>query len=207
MSVTVPSDQRPPWRKALSWCKILCKDLSAYVANHIICHIPIHALRLLYYKHVMGWRVGKRSHIHERLRLLAYPQEDCVVVGDNVCIGMDMFLAGPGLDGENARLIIGDNVNIAMYVHILTGGHTLAPDSSFEARFTPTIIEDHAVIFARSTIVMCKIGRGAVVLPGSVVVKDVPPFAIVGGAPAKIVGMREPQQDPSYLLDWHWRFH
>ena len=37
----------------------------------------------------------------------------------------------------------------------------------------------------------CNIGEGAVVAAGVVVTKDVPPFAIVGGIPAKIIGERQ----------------
>ena len=36
-----------------------------------------------------------------------------------------------------------------------------------------------------------KIGKGAVVASNAVVTKDVPPYAIVGGVPAKIIGQRE----------------
>ena len=36
----------------------------------------------------------------------------------------------------------------------------------------------------------CKIGRGAVVGAGSVVSKDIPPYAVVVGSPAKIIGVK-----------------
>lgn len=198
---------RPWWRKSLSWLRMLFVDVRVYIANHIICHIPSHAVRLAYYRRALGWNVGRATHIHERMRMLSYPGKGYVRIGDHVCIGADFFLGGVGFN-EQARFEVGNNVNIAMYVHVLLGGHNHATDGNFEMVIKrPTVIEDHAVIFARSTIIMCRIGRGAVVLPGSMVVKDVPPFAIVGGVPARIVGMREPQQDPTYRLDWHWRFH
>ena len=45
------------------------------------------------------------------------------------------------------------------------------------------------------------LGRGAVVAAGSVVTKDVAPLMIVGGVPAKPIGMRDPDATV-YQLDW-----
>ncbi|WP_336961458.1 ATP-grasp domain-containing protein [Sphingobium aquiterrae] len=52
------------------------------------------------------------------------------------------------------------------------------------------------------------IGHGAVVAAGALVVKDVPPFAIVGGAPAKVIRYRFDQATIARILDvaW-WRYH
>ena len=49
-----------------------------------------------------------------------------------------------------------------------------------------------------------KICDGAVVLAGAVVVKDVPPFAIVGGVPAKVIGYRYDEETIKFLLDYKW---
>jgi len=52
------------------------------------------------------------------------------------------------------------------------------------------------------------IGYGAVVAAGAVVVKDVPPFAIVGGSPAKIIKYRFDETTIARILEmaW-WRYH
>lgn len=43
-------------------------------------------------------------------------------------------------------------------------------------------------------IARCYIGDGAVIAAGAIVTKDVPPFAVVGGSPAKVIKMIE-QED------------
>ena len=48
------------------------------------------------------------------------------------------------------------------------------------------------------------IGDGAIIAPGSVVTKDVPPYAIVGGNPAKVIKMRFPDTIISKLLEVRW---
>jgi acetyltransferase-like isoleucine patch superfamily enzyme len=48
------------------------------------------------------------------------------------------------------------------------------------------------------------IGDGAVVLARSVVTKDVPPYAIVGGMPAKIIKYRYDEETRNFLLKFKW---
>lgn len=48
------------------------------------------------------------------------------------------------------------------------------------------------------------IGDGAIIAAGAVVVKDVPPYAIVGGVPAKLIRYRFCESDISLLLKMRW---
>jgi acetyltransferase-like isoleucine patch superfamily enzyme len=49
-----------------------------------------------------------------------------------------------------------------------------------------------------------KIGDGAIVAAGAVVTKDIPPYAIVGGIPAKIIRYRFEPEKIQYLLNSKW---
>ena len=58
------------------------------------------------------------------------------------------------------------------------------------------IIEDDVWIGARVIILKgTRIGRGAIIAAGAVVVKDVDPYTIVGGVPARVIGQRFNEED------------
>lgn len=63
------------------------------------------------------------------------------------------------------------------------------------------IVDDDVWIGYRTTILSgVHIGQGAVIAAGSVVVKDVPPYAIVGGVPAKVIKYRAGKEVIEQLL-------
>lgn len=68
------------------------------------------------------------------------------------------------------------------------------------------VIEDDVWIGMKSTVLSgITIGQGAVVMAGSIVTGDVPPYAVVGGIPAKVVKYRFPEDVRESLvkkLDW-----
>lgn len=54
-----------------------------------------------------------------------------------------------------------------------------------------TIVGDDVSIGSNATIMPVRIGKGAVIGAGAVVIRDVPPFSVVAGNPARIIRMTE----------------
>ncbi len=78
----------------------------------------------------------------------------------------------------------------------------------FDDSVPQTIIENDVWIGAKAIVLGgITIGTGAIVAAGSVVVKDVPPYAIVGGNPAKLIKFRFTEPQIEALLKskwWEW---
>lgn len=84
-------------------------------------------------------------------------------------------------------------------------GYTFAQKQMFEEIKSPISIGNDCWIGQRVFIVGgVRINDGAVVYAGAVVTKDVPPYAIVGGVPAKILGYRYSDEIINKLLDFKW---
>jgi len=103
-----------------------------------------------------------------------------------------------------AGINIGNNVSISHQVSLLTGGHDVH-SSDFSGIFRPIDIKDYVWIGVNATILQgVTIGEGAVVAAGAVVVKDVEPYSIVGGVPAKKIGIRN--KNLNYTPSWNLPF-
>jgi acetyltransferase-like isoleucine patch superfamily enzyme len=125
-------------------------------------------------------------------------------------------------EGENGRVIIGDFTGLGAYVEFLVGGgHRVDWISTFPFRMQlglPGALEDghpitkgdivigHNVWIARSAKILSgvTIGNGAVVAAYSVVTRDVRPYAIVAGNPAREVRRRFSDEQIEALEKIRW---
>lgn len=184
----------PAWLlPAARWAALNTRGFLLYVA-FLTGRVPWHAFRLFVYRR-LGVKIGPHTSLHWRMRFYA---PHGVTIGSHSIIGNDVFLDG------RFGLAIGDNVNIGGETAIFTAEHDPnAPD--FGMLGAPVVIEDYVYIASRSTILPgVRVGRGAVVALGAVVTKDVPPYTIVGGVPARAIGER--RRDLNYQLNFHLPF-
>lgn len=128
-------------------------------------------------------------------RVIFYPGV-WIAPGRNLVLGDDVDLAFGVLIESSGGVTIGDRALIGFGTKIFSRNHIvpLQRGPIFHAGHTnqPVTIEHDAWLGANVIVLPGRtIGEGAVVGAGSVVTKDVPPFAVVGGNPAKLIKMRE----------------
>lgn len=146
----------------------------------IKCYIKYQRYRNVAIK--KGARIGENSII---LRELANRCNRNLELGNNTSIGSSKIdLRSP--------VKIGNNVIISNDIEIITTSHYI-DSPEWEHKYYGLEIEDYVWIASNVLILpSCrKIGYGAVIGAGSVVIKDVPPMSVIGGNPAKVIKQRQ----------------
>lgn len=170
---------------------LILGGLAAFLYNHLVGRVPSRRLRMLALKVWLG-ALGKGTGVQTGCRFLNGRR---VFLGPNNVINFGCLF-----DGRVFAVRTGANVSIGPEASILSMGHD--PQSpGFDNEGGEVVIGDRAWIAYRAVILPgVTIGEGAVVGAGAVVTRDVPPYAIVAGNPAKVVGERS--RDLTYELDY-----
>jgi acetyltransferase-like isoleucine patch superfamily enzyme len=157
-------------------------------------------------------RLG-RNVVFERGVWVFHPEN--IEIGDNVYVGHNAFLKGYYKSlmrigshtwiGQNCFLHSGGGITIGEYVglgpgvQILTLSHVVDDDLSRplitrEQQYLPVVVEDDCDIGVGSILLPgVRIGRSSMVGAGSVVTRDVEPYSVVAGNPARLIRKRGPQ--------------
>ena len=122
------------------------------------------------------------------------------VIGDDVNINDHVFVENDVVIGDRVTLKSGVQVwdGIRLGDDVFVGPNATFTNDPFPrskqypASFAQTVVEDGASIGGGAVILPgVRVGRRAMIGAGAVVTKDVPPFAIVAGNPARIIGYAE----------------
>jgi maltose O-acetyltransferase len=158
--------------------------------------IPFHAIRLFYYRHVMGFKIAEGSSIHLGCTFNCIKQ---LSIGKNSTINQFCRIDNRG------GITIGSNVSISPYVKLVSADHNLY--SPFcEGRMRPIVLEDY-VFIGTDAIVLGNVtmNRGSALAANSVLSKDSEQCGIYAGTPALLKSHRP--NEFKYQADYARWFH
>jgi len=121
-------------------------------------------------------KIGKRCFVGKNTQIWS---DNCIIIGDDVLISHNVNIVDTNMHESNHL------ERAHGFLNLITNGPSKIAGNINSA---PITIEDNVWINFNSIILKgVTIGKGAIIAAGSLVTKDVPPFAVVAGNPAKIV--------------------
>lgn len=167
------------------WCNIELNrwkiSLEWFITNRFLSNFPSHTVRKHFLK-LFGAKLSSSSIIYGGCE---FRNLRGLVIGENTSIGHRALL------DARKGLIIGNYVTLATEVMIWTLQHDYN-DVAFKGVGSSVSIGDYVWMGSRSIILPgVSIGKYAIVAAGSVVTKNVEPYSVVGGIPAKVIRIRE----------------
>lgn len=155
------------------------------ILNDITPIILSRHLRYFIYKQIFKIKIGKDVYMYRSIEIRS--PKNLTITGKN-SIGKHVIL------DARRGLIIEEGCVIASHVLVWTLHHDYNSDN-FQAIGAPVTLGAYSWICSRAIILPgVTIGKGAVVASGAVVTKNVPPYSIVGGVPAKVIGYRQKKE-------------
>lgn len=156
-----------------------------YIGNH--CRIARRALIRANTDDPKGVRLGNNVSVQENVLINA--NRGHVVIGDHSWLGPGSTVYG------NGGVEIGSDVMVASHCVINTVSHNSArtdiPMNQQGTYCDPVVLEDDVWIGTAAIILQgVRIGRGSIIGAGAVVVRNIPPYSIAVGVPARVTGNR-----------------
>ena len=124
---------------------------------------------------------GRNLYVSRRVTI-NFP--NCLQIGNDVCIATGCWIHAWG------GIVLEDEVQVGPYAVVVSGDHTQL-DGSYrfgQSERAPIRLCHGSWVAAHATVTKgVVIGRGALLAANSVATHDIPPFAIAGGVPARII--------------------
>jgi carbonic anhydrase/acetyltransferase-like protein (isoleucine patch superfamily) len=151
-------------------------------------------VRTWFYRSRLG-RCGQRVTMMSGCKIFC-PQ--AVFIGDDV--GVNLGVVIDACDG--GRIEIGNSIGIGPYCVLRAADHGFAdPNVTFrkQPHVPGTIVIEDDVWLGSHVVVTrnVRIGRGSVIGAHSVVTKDIPPYSVAAGVPARVIKSRQDGQSPA----------
>lgn len=134
-------------------------------------------------REMMSRLIGKR--VDDTFRLFPPFYTD---FGKNITIGKNVFINSGCHFQDQGGIVIGDGALIGHNVVLATINHAFVPSENRRNYYAPIKIGNNVWIGSNATVLPgVTIAEWSVVAAGAVVSKDVPPYTVVGGVPAKVL--------------------
>ncbi len=194
--------------RALAYRLILSSDGPPVIEDHVRLALPanIHLGRQVYLDHGVylhacpqGIFIGDRTFVMHGSELHVYNfrglPDSGIWVGENSFIGEFCLIRGQGGVHIGKSVLLAPRVQLLAVEHIFQDPSRPVMEQGIIARGIR--IGDGAWIGAGAIVLDgVTVGEGAVVGAGAVVTRDVPPFAVAVGVPARVIRRREPPPAP-----------
>lgn len=156
----------------------------------------VRKIRLAYRKRIYGYyadtaRIERGVKVYAPVNMYMYENTNIGTGGVIMNTRAKFIMKKGSLASIDLLVVTGNHLSVpGMFIRDVTDGvkDRLDVDRQYDR---DVIVEEDVWIGARVTL-LCgvRVGRGAIVAAGAVVTRDVPPYAIVGGVPAKVVSYR-----------------
>lgn len=159
---------------SLSFVKSVLSSFAYYLHEHVAWRSKIH--------HAGSYRIHSRASLRNA---------NNIFLGENVRITMDCCIWA----GEESKILFGKNVLVGPGAKIMATNHGIEKNGVpivFQERVQGDVVIGDDVWIGSNAVVLkgVQIGDGAIIAAGAVVTKDVGPYSIVGGVPAKLIRKR-----------------
>lgn len=163
------------------------------VLNYLLAFARILRTRSILYLARRHVSAGKRVHLGANCRLWA---PDGIIIGDDAYLGKDVHIETNVEIGRyclvaNRVAFVGRHDHDFRIIGVPVRFSPWVGDSRDPRASEAVVVEEDVWIGFGSTVLSgVRIGRGSIVAACSVVVRDVPPYSIVAGVPARVIGNR-----------------